>query len=138
MIGYRVSNGLRVTVRDTVTDTDNVGPSLTPPLKLGAMTSCSIASDFPFRHLCDGTAGSEAAVADLAAKAGQLAESAGRELGDLKLLTEGGGGGGGIFREFALEAAAAAYASDTPITAGEGEVTVIVFGVYELGEASRK
>ena len=76
-------------------------PSLTPPLKLGAMTSCSIASDFPFptplRWNCSAR---EAAVADLAAKAGQLAESAGRELGDLKLLTEGGGGGGGIFREF--------------------------------------
>ena len=50
----------------------------------------------------------EAAVADLKAKAGQLAEFAGRELGDLKLLTEGGG----------------------------GEVTVIVFGVYELGQPS--
>ena len=80
----------------------------------------------------------EAAVADLAAKAGQLAEFAGRELGDLKLLTEGGGGGGGIFPEAAvlLAAGSAAWGLDTPVTAGEGEVTVIVFGVYELGEAS--
>ena len=79
----------------------------------------------------------EAAVADLAAKAGQLAEFAGRELGDLKLLTEGGGGGG-IFPEAAVLQlfGFASYGLDTPVTAGEGEVTVIVFGIYELGELS--
>ena len=79
----------------------------------------------------------EAAVADLEAKAGQLAEFAGRELGDLKLLTEGGGGGGGIFPEAAVQLLRyTSYGLDTPVTAGEGEVTVIVFGVYELGQPS--
>jgi uncharacterized protein YggE len=76
------------------------------------------------------------AVADLEAKAERLARAAGRELGDLKLLTEGVGGfgGGGIFQEAALFAldSAASFGRDTPITAGEGEVTVVVFGIYEL------
>ena len=137
LIGYRVSNGLRVTVRDTVTDTDNVGPIIDAAVEAGGddIVFNSLRFSFSDTSAMELQA-REAAVADLAAKAGQLAESAGRELGDLKLLTEGGGGGGGIFREFALEAAAAAYASDTPITAGEGEITVVVFGVYELGQPS--
>ena len=129
LIGYRVSNGLRVTVRDT----DNVGPIIDAAIDAGG-------DDIVFNNLrfsFSDTAAMEeqarqAAVADMAEKAGQLAEAAGRELGDLKLLTEGGGGADGIFREWALEAASAAYASDTPITAGEGEITVVVFGVYEL------
>ena len=37
-----------------------------------------------------------------------------------------------MFRQFALEAVAGADTSVTPITAGECEITVAVFGVYEL------
>ena len=139
LIGYRVSNGLRVTVRDTVTDTDNVGPIIDAAVAAGGddIVFNSLSFSFSDTSAMELQA-REAAVADLAAKAGQLAEFAGRELGDLKLLTEGGGGGGGIFPEAAvlLAAGSAAWGLDTPVTAGEGEVTVIVFGVYELGEAS--
>ena len=139
LIGYRVSNGLRVTVRDTVTDTDNVGPIIDAAVAAGGddIVFNSLSFSFSDTSAMELQA-REAAVADLAAKAGQLAEFAGRELGDLKLLTEGGGGGGGIFPEAAvlLAAGSAAFGLDTPVTAGEGEVTVIVFGVYKLGEAS--
>ena len=139
LIGYRVSNGLRVTVRDTVTDTDNVGPIIDAAVAAGGNDIVFNSLSFSFS---DTSAmelqAREAAVADLAAKAGQLAEFAGRELGDLKLLTEGAGGGGGIFPEAAVQQlfGFASYGLDTPVTAGEGEVTVIVFGIYELGELS--
>ena len=139
LIGYRVSNGLRVTVRDTATDTDNVGPIIDAAVAAGGddIVFNSLSFSFSDTSAMELQA-REAAVADLEAKAGKLAEFAGRELGDLKLLTEGGGGGGGIFPEAAvlLAAGSAAYGLDSLVTAGEGEVTVIVFGVYELGEAS--
>ena len=134
LIGYRVSNGLRVTVRDAETEqnTENVGSIIDAAVVAGGddIVFNSLRFSFSDTGAMEERA-REAAMDDLEARAGQLARFAGRELGDLKLLTEGGGGGDDVFRQFALEAQAA-YASDTPITAGEGEITVVVFGVYEL------
>ena len=137
--GYQVSNGLRVKVRNTETErkTENLGPIIDAAIAAGGddIVFNRLSFSFSDTSVMEQQA-RDAAVADLEAKASQLATAAGRELGDLKLLTEGaaglGGGGDTLYQAFALEAAAAAYAPGTPITAGEGEVTVVVFGVYEL------
>lgn len=126
-------------MRDTVTDTDDVGPIIDAAVAAGGddIVFNSLSFSFSDTSAMELQA-REAAVADLEAKAGQLAEFAGRELGDLKLLTEGGGGGGGIFPEAAVQQlfGFASYGLDTPVSAGEGEVAVIVFGIYELGQLS--
>ena len=66
--------------------------------------------------------------------AAQLAEFAGRELGELKMLSdipvdyaEPSGN-----QLLAMRAEAAAY--DTPISVGEDDIFVVVYGVYELLE----
>jgi uncharacterized protein YggE len=133
LIGYRVSNGLLVTVGDT----DNVGPIIDAAIDAGGDDIQFNSLRFAFSDTAElEVEARDDAVEDLRAKAEQLARAAGRELGDLKLLTEGVGGfgGGGIFQEAALFAldSAASFGRDTPITAGEGEVTVVVFGIYEL------
>jgi uncharacterized protein YggE len=143
LVGYRVDNGLRVTVTDdnpeTAVDAEKVNRIINAVVANGG--DYIVFNSLRFSFSDDKAKGLEedartAAVFDLRKRAEQLAEAAGRELGDLKLLTEGVGGfgGGGIFQEAALFAldSAASYGLDTPITAGEGEVTVVVFGIYEL------
>ena len=70
----------------------------------------------------------------MASKAAQLAEFAGRELGDLKLVSETSGGSFPVAEtaRYVMDAMASAPAYDTPISVGEGEIAVTVYGVYEL------
>ena len=129
-VGYNVSNGLSVTVRDV----DNVGSVIDAAIGAGG-------DHFMFNHLSfqisDTTElereARENAVMDMMTRAEQIAEFSGRSLGDLKMVNEGGGAdlfGSVVERAFAPVAAAASF--DTPITAGENTVSVSVFGVYEL------
>ena len=131
-IGFTVSNGLTVTVRNV----DTAGTVIDAAVAAGGDHLVFNDLDFAFSD----TAAMErearqAAVADMRDKASQMAEFAGRTLGDLKLISEtptgdvfGGGGGNRLL----AYAESAAFALDTPITPGEGETAVIVFGVYEL------
>ena len=129
-LGYTVSNGVNVKVRQI----DNVAAVIDAAVEAGG-------DYIEFNHISfafSDTAAMEeearqAAVADMQEKAEQLAEFAGRELGDLMKLSEGNFGGGGFAPEagFALlRADAAAY--DTPIAVGEGDIAVVVHGVYQL------
>ena len=131
-IGFTVSNGLTVTVRKV----DTAGAVIDAAVAAGGDHLVFNDLDFAFSD----TAAMErqarqAAVADMRGKASQMAEFAGRRLGDLKLISETpvgdvfGDRGGNRLLGYAESAA---FALDTPITPGEGEIAVIVFGVYEL------
>ncbi len=128
--GYQVSNGLTVTVR-------NIGA-------VGGIIDAAIAAggnDIVFNSLrfsFSDTAAMErqarqAAVANMKGKAAQLAQFSGRTLGDLMVISETPIGDVFSGRSvFGLEAAASAAYYDTPIAVGEGDITVTVYGVYEL------
>ena len=129
LIGYNVNNGLTVTLRDINT----VGAVIDAAITGGGNDIVFNRVNFSFSD----TAAMErqarqAAVENMQDKAAQLAQFAGRELGNLKLISEGGFGG--VFREsFGLDSLAASGAYyDTPISVGEGEISVTVYGVYEL------
>ena len=127
--GYQVSSGLTVTVRDT----GAVGVVIDDAINAGGNDIVFNSLRFAFSDT-DAMArqAREAAVADMQDKAAQLAQFSGRELGDLKVISEtplGNTFGRGFGDFFGLDAAAASV----PLVAvGEDEITVTVYGVYEL------
>ncbi len=130
--GYTVVNSLRVTVREITA----VGDVIDASIAAGGDDIVFNNLDFAFSET--GALEMEArenAVEDMSEKAAQLARFAGRELGELKKITENAGGGGqfgaDLYRTLGLDTAAAAFA-DTPISAGQDAITVLVYGVYEL------
>ena len=128
--GYTVENGLNVTVRDT----GEVGTVIDAAITAGGDHIVFNNLNFVISDTSElEEEAREAAIDNLQDKAEQIAEFSDRELGDLKIVSEFpiGGGGPSPLRGFALESAAA---SDTPISAGEGKVTVVVYGIYELLE----
>ncbi len=129
-VGYTVINGVTVTVRQT----DTVAGVIDAAVAAGGDYVEFHSIDFSFSD----TAGMErearqAAVANMEEVATQLAESAGRELGELKMLSDvpvdSGGFEANQLLGLRLESAAA---YDTPIAVGEDEIAVVVYGVYEL------
>ena len=129
-VGYTVSNGVTVVVRQA----DMVAGVIDAAVAAGGDHIEFRNIDFTFSD----TAGMErearqAAVANLEEVAGQLAEFAGRELGELKMLSDVPVNAGEPFGNQLLGLRAeAAAAYDTPIAAGEDEIAVVVYGVYEL------
>ena len=127
-IGYTVSNGLSVTVRDI----DKAASVIDDSIAAGG-------DHFVFNGLSFGLsdtselekAAREAAVDDMREKAAQLAEFSDRELGDLKAVSEGDFGGPQVPFPAAL-ARSESEGFDTPISSGEVAVTVNITGVYEL------
>jgi len=127
-IGYTVSNGLSVTVRDI----DKAASVIDDAIAAGG-------DYLVFNNLSFGLsdtseleeAAREAAVDDMRNKAAQLAEFSGRELGDLKAVSEGDFGGPQVPFPAALARSESAD-FDTPISSGEVAVTVNITGVYEL------
>lgn len=129
-IGYRAVNGLNVTVRDTTA----VGTVLDQAVQAGGNYIQLNRFDFEFSDTdALEQEAREAAVENMQTKAQQIAESSGRALGDLKIVSEfptvGIGGGAS---EFALLAYAESAAYDTPVSVGDEAVSVSVYGVYEL------
>ncbi len=125
--GYTVENGLDVTVRDT----DEVGTVIDAAVTAGGDHLVFNNLNFVISDTSDlEEEAREAAIDNMQDKAEQIAEFSDRELGDLKIVSEYpiGGAGPTLERGFALSAAAA----DTPITAGDSVVTVVVYGIYEL------
>lgn len=129
-VGYTVSNGVTVTVRQA----DTVAGVIDAAVAAGGDYIEFHNIDFSFSE----TAGMErearqAAVANMEEMAAQLAEFAGHELGELKALSDvpvdSGGFEGNQLLGLRVEAAAA---YDTPIAVGEDEIAVVVYGVYEL------
>lgn len=129
--GYTVSNGLEVTVRDT----DEVGTVIDAAVTAGGDHIVFNNLNFVISDTSElEKTAREAAVDNMADKAGQIAEFADRELGDLKIVSEtpiGDIGGAILERGFAVQSAAA---FDTPISTGQDTITVVVYGVYELLE----
>ena len=127
-LGYTVSNGVNVKVRQI----DDVAAVIDAAVAAGG-------DYIEFNHISfsfSDTAAMEeearqAAVANMQNKAEQLAEFAGRELGDLKMLSEGGSDAG-IFPPNQLFGLRAEAAYDTAIAVGEDDIAVVVHGVYEL------
>ena len=127
--GYQVLNRMQVIVRDI----EEVGPTIDASIAAGGDSIVFNGLDFSFSDTKPlKLKARKAAVDDMADKATQLARFAGRELGDLKKLSETAGAGTRFDNRqfaYALEAQAA---SDTPILAGQDEIRVFVYGVYEL------
>jgi uncharacterized protein YggE len=129
VIGYRVSNSLSVVVRDI----DSVGSIIDASVEAGGDNLVFNGVSFSFTDTAAmEREAREAAVQDMQDKAAQLAEFSGRELGSLKKLSETGGGRSPFeSREFGYGAALFAL-SDTAILVGDDDLTVWVYGVYEL------
>ena len=128
-VGFSVRNGLTVIVRQT----DTVAAVIDAAVAAGGDHIEFSHIDFSFS---DTSAmereARQAAVADMLEKATQLAEFAGRELGDLKALSDFPIDAGGHSEDVRLLAASAEAAYDTPIAVGEDDIAVVVYGVYEL------
>ena len=127
--GYNVVNSLRVTVREITA----VGDVIDASIAAGGDNIVFNNLDFTFSETgALETEARENAVQDMSEKAAQLARFAGRELGELKKISENMGGGGQFdgfdSRTFAL----ALDSANTPISAGQDAITVLVYGVYEL------
>jgi len=127
--GFVAENSLNVTVRDT----ESVGTVLDDAVTAGGDHIRLGSFDF---QLSDTAALEQearaAAVADMQAKAKQIAISSRRNLGDLKIVSEipGIGLGEEMFGLALFAAEAASF--DTPVSTGEKTITVNVYGVYEL------
>lgn len=127
-IGYTVSNGLSVTVRDI----DKAASVIDDSIAAGGDHLVFNSLSFGFSDTTElEKAAREAAVDDMHDKAAQLAEFSDRELGDLKSVAEGDFSGPQVPFPAALARAESADAA-TPISSGEVAVTVIISGVYEL------
>lgn len=127
-IGYTVSNGLSVTVRDI----DKAASVIDDAVSAGGDHLVFNSLSFGFSDTTElEKAAREAAVDDMQEKASQLAEYSDRELGELKVITETDFGGPQIPFPAALARAESADMA-TPISSGEAAVTVSISGVYEL------
>ena len=127
-IGYTVSNGLSVTVRDI----DKAASVIDDSIAAGGDHLVFNGLNFGLSDTAElETAAREAAVDDMHEKAAQLAEFSDRELGELKAVSEGDFSGPQVPFPAALARSEAAQ-FDTPISSGEVAVTVIISGVYEL------
>ena len=127
--GYTVVNSLRVTVREI----SAVGDVIDASIAAGGDNIVFNNLDFAFSETgALETEARENAVQDMSEKAAQLARFAGRELGELKKISENSGGGGRLDGVESLAYAAAADSAETPISAGQDAITVLVYGVYEL------
>ena len=131
--GYQVNNQLDVKVRDL----DTVGEVIDGVIEAAGDIVRINGINFSIedsKALRDEARA--AAVADLKAKAGHLAELAGVELGRLVYLSESTGLT--PFSEFGRGdfAYAAQAMVSTSVEAGELEVVVVVQGVFEIGEAA--
>ena len=130
-VGYSISNGLTVIVRQT----DSTAAVIDAAVAAGGDHIEFSNIDFSFS---DSSAlereAREAAVADMREKASHLAEFAGRELGDLKMLSDVpiDVDAGGYSRNDMLMAASMEAAYDIPIAVGDDDIAAIVYGVYEL------
>lgn len=130
LIGYQVTNTLTVKVRDL----DNMGGIIDGVTDAaGDLTrinrvSFTIEDTKPLQAQAR-----EEAIADMLAKANDMARLAGVELGNLVFLTETGGG---VPQSFARGEAAPAFGfanQSTSILAGELDVNVNVQGVFDIG-----
>ncbi len=127
-VGYTVSNGLTVNVRDTA----KVAAVIDSAVAAGGDHLVFNRLGFSFSDTTElEKTAREAAVENMREKAIQLAEFSDRELGELKVVSEG------VFSEsnlppgaFLMRAESADF--DTLISTGEGAVTVNITGVYEL------
>ena len=129
-IGYTVSNGVTVTVRQAET----VAGVIDAAVAAGGdhIEFNNISFSFSDTAAMEREA-RQGAVADMEEKAAQLAEFAGRELGELKMLSDVPVDTGEFESNQLLGLRAeAAAAYDTPIAVGEDEIAVAVYGVYEL------
>lgn len=127
-IGYTVSNGLSVTVRDI----NKAAPVIDEAIAAGGDHLVFNGLDFGFSDTTDlKKMAREAAVDDMRDKASQLAEYSDRELGDLKVVSEADFGGPQVPFPAALARSESADL-ETPISSGEIAVTVSISGVYEL------
>ena len=128
--GYQVSNGLDVTVRNLATTGTVIDAAI-------AAGGDNIVFEGLYFSFSDTTAleqtARQAAVSDMQDKAAQLARFSGRKLGNLKLISETppiAAYGQPYARMESLTAADAG--APTPISVGEDEIAVTVYGVYEL------
>ncbi|MEM1352746.1 MAG: SIMPL domain-containing protein [Pseudomonadota bacterium] len=123
--GFSARNGLTVRVLEL----DSLGPLLDAVVQDGANGFEGLR--FSLRDTTAAMSEARAeAVRDGMAKAGEIAEAAGVELGPVMSITENGGGP----RPVALEMASARMSDGVPIAAGEVSVSVSVSMQFEILE----
>ena len=133
-LGYRVSNGLTVTVRNI----DTVGAAIDGAIVAGGDHIRFDGLSFSFSDAVKASMEREArrlAVQNMQSKASQLAEFSGRTLGLVREISETDYGVGAVAESFArgfAAPAAASFDAPTPVLAGESEIAVYITGVYEL------
>ena len=127
--GYQVFNLMQVIVREI----EDVGPTIDASIAAGGDNIVFNGLNFSFSDtVAMEREAREAAVQDMADKAGQLALFAGRELGELKKIAETSGVISPFNDRSIAYAATESAAFDTPVLAGEDAIKVYVYGVYEL------
>jgi uncharacterized protein len=128
LTGYSMSNTVVATVRDL----DKLAEVIDGALAAGATSldgvSFRIADPSPAARQARA-----AAMADAAAKAGELAAAAGVSLAGVVGITESSPGGGPVPMDKAMFAMA--REASTPVEAGENEVVVSVSVAYRIGES---
>jgi uncharacterized protein YggE len=124
--GYTVTNTLSVKVRQLDTTSAVVDSAVSAGGNAVRVNNVSFVVDQPERYQ---TEARNKAVADARAKAEQLAQLAGVELGDARAVTEVGGS---TPPEPRLAGVASQAAGDTSLSPGETEVTLTVSVVYDL------
>ena len=129
LIGYRVTNVVTAKVREM----ERVGAIIDAVAVAGGdltrIDSIDFTVDEPSAYYDEARA---KAMADAAAKAGQLAEMAGVKLGKPTYIVENTSYPYPIYRQDFYEKAAAAPAMETPISAGEMEISLSVQVAYAI------
>ena len=122
LLGYRVTNAVTVKIRDI----EATGGIIDAVAKAGGdhirIQGVSFTVDDPSQYYAEARA---EAVADATAKAEQLADLAGIQLGNPFYISEGGGFVP-IYRDYGLMAAEGGSVPTTPISPGETEITLTV------------
>ncbi len=124
LTGYRVANGVRVTVRDLKA----LGATIDAAVGAGANRISNLSFDVANKIEATRKA-REAAVADARTKAEQYAQLTNSTLGLVLTISEGTAAGG---PEYRTAPAATAAGGATPIEPGQGAITLSVQVTYEL------
>jgi uncharacterized protein len=126
-VQYRVTNNVNVKIRDL----DTVGEVLDAAIEAGANNIYGV--EFALDDVSNAQSQArEKAIASAAEKAGQIADFAGLELGQILSLSEIIGAGGGFYAGVTSQAFGLGGGGGAPISPGELEIVYQIQAVYSF------